>query len=151
MQIFEESLAIVESAERVGYQDHVERTRQRLDEGFIFDVSGDERKMRMKLSRLLDHSTAEIHADAKRRLEGGQKMPRAATQLQQPRALRDEKSQIGQVLFVKESGATKPLLAGGRHAVRQRTRGLLTRRHRASGRRFDLDLHLSFNHEQAVH
>src|ERR1700694_3611695 len=100
MQVLEQLLAIVERAQRVSDQDEVERPGQCPDECAVFDVSDEERKIRMRPMRLGDHRVAEIDADPERRLERGQQIAGAAAELEDAGAWRYEELQIEAILAV---------------------------------------------------
>ena len=86
------------------------------------------RQIGMGLARLRDHSCAEIHANAERRLERGQQVAGAAAELEHAGAFRNQKLEIEQILAVEEGAAREPRAALGRARVGEAANGLLARR-----------------------
>src|SRR2546425_10898835 len=111
VQMLEHGLAIVERAERIRHQDDVEGPGQFSHERAILDIADQECEMRMGLARLLDHGRTEIDANPISRLERGEKLSGAASELEYAGALPDQEFDIEQVLGVKEVGARKPFAA----------------------------------------
>src|SRR5262249_57010425 len=83
----------------------------------------------MRLARLRDHAGAEIHADAERRFERGEKVAGAASELEHPGAFGNEELEIAQILLVEEGGAREPFPALGRARVGEAADVALARGH----------------------
>src|SRR5262249_58963354 len=96
-QASEQRRGIVERAERVDDHDEVERAGQGAHKSGVLDVADQEREFGMRLARLRDHAGTEIHPDAERRLERGEKVADAASELEDARAFGNEELQIAQI------------------------------------------------------
>ena len=113
VQVLEHRLAVVERAEGVDHHDEVEWSGQRPDESGVLDVADEKRQIGMGLARLRDHALAEIHADAERRLERGEQIAGAASELEHAGAVGNQKLEIAQILMVEERGALQPVRRSG--------------------------------------
>src|ERR1700687_1433033 len=89
VQAIEQSLAVVEFAQRVRDQDHVEGSRQRLEQSVLLDIADGEGKVRVLPARFRDHRSAEVDTNAQRRFERRQQMTVAAAEIENPRSYRD--------------------------------------------------------------
>src|SRR5262249_2380576 len=105
VQARERRLAIVERAERVDHYNDVEGPRQGSQEVRIFDVADEEREIRMRLARRIDHGGAEIYAHAERRSERGEGIGCAASELEHPGAHGSEKLEVEKVFVLNEGAA----------------------------------------------
>lgn len=105
MQAVEQSLAIVDRAQRVGEEDYVERSRQRRDDSRALDITDDEGQVRIDPARFVDHRAATIDAHAERRLEFRQQVADPAPELEHPGALGDQELEVEQIFPMKETGA----------------------------------------------
>src|SRR5262249_37506035 len=117
VQACEDRLAIVERAESLDHDDGVEWPGQGPQELRIFDVADEKGEIGMRLARLADHAGAEIHAYAERRLERGEHVAGAASELEHASAFGNEKFQIEQVLMVEEGAARQQVPPRGRACV----------------------------------
>src|SRR5262249_22264892 len=124
-------LVIVERTEGVDHDDDVKRSAQGSHENGILDVADQEREIGISLARLADHARAEIHAHPERRLERGEEVAGATSELEHAGAFGDEELQIAQILLVEEGGAREPFPALGRARVGEASDVLLARRHLA--------------------
>jgi hypothetical protein len=127
-QVLEHRLAVVERTERVHHHDEVERPGQRADERGVLDVTDQEREIGMGLARLRDHSRAEIYTHPERRLECGQQVAGAASELEHACAFGNEELEIEQILIVKERAAREPFATRGRAGVGEAPDFALARR-----------------------
>src|SRR5436853_7311969 len=94
VQIFQHGLAIVDGANGINNNDDIERTRQVVDKGGIFDIAKEECKMRVCFARLREHALAEIHADAERGLECRKQFAGATSELKHPQTFADQKLEV---------------------------------------------------------
>src|SRR4051794_38365832 len=101
VQVLQHLLAVVEDTDSVDDQNEIKWPGQCPDERFILDVADKKREIRVGLAGLRDHSRAEVHANAEGRFQFGEQVARATSELEDSRALRNQKSQVEQVFTVE--------------------------------------------------
>src|SRR5436190_23323343 len=110
-QMLEHALAIVERAERIHNQDHIEWSGQLSYECAILDIADEEREMRMGPARYADHACAEIHADSIGRFQRSEQLAGPTPELEHAGALPNQEPEIKKILGMEKGGAREPFLA----------------------------------------
>jgi hypothetical protein len=117
VQVVQSLLAVLDRSDRVGEQNDVEGTVERIEHYRILDVTDMEFEMWMPAASFVDHRRAEVDADAAAGVQSGEDVTGAAAEVEHALVGTDEEPQKAFIFFVVEAVALDPLVPLGREAV----------------------------------